>query len=141
MRNAFDQLVRGEMILALLIDHLREARVLPMERIKSGEFAWPSMRPASTRLRAEKERSVARKLRVPLSRSFSLRFHRVLFGEILRLSPRLSQPRNRLIRPLADSGGCARDVRSLYGVKTAGTKKILPESSLCVLCTFARDQS
>jgi len=28
------------------IDHLREARVLPMERIKSGEFAWPSMRPA-----------------------------------------------------------------------------------------------
>jgi hypothetical protein len=65
----------------------------------------------------------------------------VLFGEILRLSPRLSQPKNRLIRPLADSGGCARDVRSLYGVKTAGTKKILPESSLCVLCTFARDQS
>ena len=28
------------------IDHLREARVLPMERIKGGEFAWPAMRPA-----------------------------------------------------------------------------------------------
>ena len=28
------------------IDHLREAKVLPMERIKSGEFAWPAMRPA-----------------------------------------------------------------------------------------------
>ena len=28
------------------IDHLREARVLPMERIKSGEFVWPAMRPA-----------------------------------------------------------------------------------------------
>jgi chloramphenicol 3-O phosphotransferase len=28
------------------IDHLREGRVLPMERIKSGEFAWPAMRPA-----------------------------------------------------------------------------------------------
>ena len=28
------------------IDHLREARVLPIERIKSGEFTWPAMRPA-----------------------------------------------------------------------------------------------
>ena len=28
------------------IDHLRKARVLPLERIKSGEFAWPSMRSA-----------------------------------------------------------------------------------------------
>ena len=28
------------------IDHLRAAKVLPMERIKSGEFLWPSMRPA-----------------------------------------------------------------------------------------------
>ena len=31
------------------IDHLREAKVLPMERIKSGEFAWPAMRPAFSR--------------------------------------------------------------------------------------------
>ena len=28
------------------IDHLREAGVLPMERIRTGEFAWPSLRPA-----------------------------------------------------------------------------------------------
>lgn len=28
------------------IDHLREADVLPLQRIKSGEFAWPDMRPA-----------------------------------------------------------------------------------------------
>ena len=30
----------------LSIDHLREANVLPLQRIKSGEFAWPDMRPA-----------------------------------------------------------------------------------------------
>jgi chloramphenicol 3-O phosphotransferase len=28
------------------IDHLREARVLPMQRIKSGDFLWSAMRPA-----------------------------------------------------------------------------------------------
>lgn len=28
------------------IDHLREAGVLPMERIRSGDFDWPSMRPS-----------------------------------------------------------------------------------------------
>ena len=28
------------------IDHLREADVLPMDRIKAGEFHWPAMRPA-----------------------------------------------------------------------------------------------
>lgn len=28
------------------IDHLREAKVLPMPRIQSGEFPWPAMRPA-----------------------------------------------------------------------------------------------
>jgi len=28
------------------IDHLREANVLPSQRIKSGEFLWPDMRPA-----------------------------------------------------------------------------------------------
>src|SRR5882757_8544933 len=28
------------------IDHLREARVLPMQRIRSGDFLWPALRPA-----------------------------------------------------------------------------------------------
>lgn len=28
------------------IDHLREAGILPMPRIRSGEFAWPGLRPA-----------------------------------------------------------------------------------------------
>jgi len=28
------------------IDHLRDAKVLPLERITSGEFAWPLLRPA-----------------------------------------------------------------------------------------------
>src|SRR5579871_539801 len=28
------------------IDHLREAQVLPMQRIKSGDFLWSDMRPA-----------------------------------------------------------------------------------------------
>src|SRR5262245_57362383 len=28
------------------IDHLRDANVLPMTRIKSGEFPWPAQRPA-----------------------------------------------------------------------------------------------
>jgi chloramphenicol 3-O phosphotransferase len=30
----------------LSIDHLREAGVLPLERIRAGDFAWPAMRPA-----------------------------------------------------------------------------------------------
>ncbi len=28
------------------IDHLREANILPLQRIKSGDFSWPDMRPA-----------------------------------------------------------------------------------------------
>lgn len=28
------------------IDHLRDAKVLPMQRIKNGDFSWSSMRPA-----------------------------------------------------------------------------------------------
>ena len=30
----------------LSIDHLREANILPLQRIKSGDFPWPTLRPA-----------------------------------------------------------------------------------------------
>jgi chloramphenicol 3-O phosphotransferase len=45
LANAFHDLL-DEPFLRISIDHLREGNVLPLRRIRSGEFAWERMRPA-----------------------------------------------------------------------------------------------